>query len=381
VSLIDAPTMHQSMNATGDPIGTPARDVTLFNQRIGHFGFEFGLSPAQIDQLRSEFAQAYARNDGPAVPRPVQAMFDARAATHRLTRAVTRLEERPDPRRAADVGAATAALQDALDLNNTAATELANGFAGELPGTPEFRRAWTAIDNFRSYMTTNANPETRDRFESEYGDRVRDLQSRQTAEFKNLWKNLFPSKKDEFALSPEGSRRAEELIREQVAEAENLMNELSGFAATTGDPALAEGNAASTMDREGTAAWEASFREIQAKINEVLANPDFRYHGHEIGYIGSMNSGMRGAHKGKTRFDPYDFDVDLYVVVDQETYDAIRRAYPHLDADDTKLMPSDEEPEDLVELSEQIGQAFKAAFPHVRGIEESVIALRAEQPW
>lgn len=308
-------------------------------------------------------------------------MFDARAATHRLTRAVTRLEERPDPRRAADVGAATAALQDALHLDNTAATDLANGFAGELPGTPEFRRAWTGIDNFRSYMANNADPETRARFEAEYADRVRELQARQTAEFKSMWKELFPSKKDEFALSPEDARQAEEMIERHVAEARSFMDELTGFAATTGDPALAEGNAEHTMDREGTAAWEASFRETQARINEVLANPEFRYHGAEIGYIGSMNSGWRGAHKGKTRFDPFDFDVDLYVVVDQETYDRIRREHPHLDSDDTKLMPDDEDPEDLVELSEQIGQALKAAFPHVRGIEDSVIALRAEQPW
>lgn len=82
-----------------------------------------------------------------------------------------------------------------------------------------------------------------------------------------------------------------------------------------------------------------------------------------------------GAHKGKTRFDPYDFDVDLYVAVDQETYDNIRRSYPHLDSDDTKLMPSETEPEDLVRRSKE------TAFPYIRGTEESVIALRVEQPW
>ncbi|MEV0116902.1 hypothetical protein AB0H77_27285 [Streptomyces sp. NPDC050844] len=66
---------------------------------------------------------------------------------------------------------------------------------------------------------------------------------------------------------------------------------------------------------------------------------------------------------------------DLYVVVDQETYDNSRRSYPHLDSGDTKLMASETEPEDLVRLSKE------AAFPHVRGIEESVIALRVERPW
>jgi hypothetical protein len=230
-------------------------------------------------------------------------------------------------------------------------------------------------------MANNADPETRARFEAEFADRVRELQARQTAEFKSMWKQLFPSKKDEFALTPEGSARAEEMIQRHVAEAESFMNELSEFAATTGDPALADGNAEHTMDRDGTAAWEASFQETQARINEVLSRPEFRYHGQEIGYIGSMQSGWRGAHKGKTRFDPFDFDVDLYVVVDQETYDNIRRDYPHLDSDDTKLMPSETEPEDLVRLSARIGAALKEAFPHVKGIEDSVIALRAEQPW
>lgn len=381
VALIDAPTLHQSMDAAGSPIGTPARDVALFTQRIGHFGSEFGLSPAAITQLRGDFADAYARNGGPTVPAPVRAMFDARAATHRLARAVTRLEDRPDPRRAADVGAATAALQDALNLDSTAATELADSFAGELPGTPEFRRAWIGIDNFRSYMLHTADPATRERFEAEYADRIHDLQSHQTKQFKTLWKQLFLSKADEYALSPEGSRRAAELINRQVLEAEKLMTELEGFAASTGEPALAEGKAASTIDREGATAWEASFRETQAKINDVLANPDFKYRGHEIGYIGSMQTGMRGAHKGKTRFDPYDFDVDLYVVVDQETFNELVATYPGLDSDDIKIMPDDIDPPDVVWLGKQIGQALKRAFPHVRGIEESVIAVRAEQPW
>lgn len=380
VTLIDAPTLHQSMDAAGSPIGTPARDVALFTQRIGHFGSEFGLSPTAITQLRGDFADAYARNGGPTVPAPVRAMFEARAATHRLARAVTRLEDRPDPRRAADVGAATAALQDALNLDSTAATELADSFAGELPGTPEFRRAWIGIDNFRSYMLHTADPATRERFEAEYADRIRDLQSHQTKQFKTLWESLFQHKEDEYALSPEGSRRAEELIREYVAEAENLMNELAGFAATTGEPALAEGNAPNTMDREGTAAWEASFQEMQATINNVIA--DFTYRGHEIGYIGSMQTGWRGPHKGKTRFDPHDFDVDLYVVVDQETFAEIASTYPYLtNSDGTRIMPDEDDPEDLVELSEQIGRALKDAFPHVLGIEKSVIALRAEQPW
>ena len=381
-SLIDAPTLHQSMNATGDPIGTPARDVALFTQRIGHFGVEYGLTPAEIAELRRHFADAYTRNGGPTVPAPVRAMFEARAAAHRLARAVHRLENRPSPRGKPDVGAATAALQDALNLDNTRAAELADSFAGELPGTPAFRRAWIAIDNFRSYMLNTADPATRARFESEHGDRVRDLQSRQTQEFKALWDELFPHHKDEFTLSPEGGHRAEEVIRGLATIAENLLTELAEFARTTGDPALTEGNVASTVDRAGTAAWEASFREVQAKINDILANPDFNYRGRPIGYIGSMETGLRGPHKGKTRFDPNDFDVDLYAVVDRTTFDEIAAEFPDLvNNDGTRIMPDDGDPEDLVELSEQIGQVLKDAFPLARGIENSVIALRVDQPW
>jgi hypothetical protein len=93
-----------------------------------------------------------------------------------------------------------------------------------------------------------------------------------------------------------------------------------------------------------------------------------------------MRTGWRGPHKGRTRFDPYDFDVDLYVVVDQEVFDEIASSFPALNNDGTKIMP-DNEPADLVRLGKQIGRALKSAFPNVRGIEESVIALRAEQPW
>ncbi|MGK3207312.1 phosphotransferase [Amycolatopsis sp. MEPSY49] len=380
VSMIDAPTLHQSMNAAGDPIGSPARDVSLFTQRIGHFGREFGLTPQDIGLLRQDFADAYARGGGPVVPAPVQAMFDARAAAHRLARAMTRLEERPDPRRAPDVGAATAALQDALGLDSSTANRLAERFAGQLPGTPDYRRTWTAIDNFRAYMLRTADPAVRARFETEYGGKIRALQSEQAEKFKALWDDLFPHQRDEFTLSPERRRAAGEEVRGLAAEARELMDRLAEFAATTGDPALAEGTVARTVDLKGTEAWEASFREARAKIDDVVAG--FTYHGQEIGYIGSMKSGLRGPHKGRTRFDPYDFDVDLYVVVDRETFAAVAAEHPDLlDTEGTKIMPDGGEPEDLVRLGKRIGAALKEKFPHVKGIEDSTIALRAEQPW
>ncbi|WP_406631924.1 phosphotransferase [Amycolatopsis sp. WGS_07] len=379
VTLIDAPTLHQSMNAAGEPIGTPARDVGLFTQRISHFGREFGLSPEEITRLRHDFAEAYARHGGPVVPTAVQAMFEARAALHRLARAVTRLEQRPEPRRAPDVGAAAAALQEALGLDSAVATKLAHRFAGELPGTPGYRRAWTAIDNFRAYMLDVAEPRVRAGFESRYGDRVREFQSEQTEQFKALWDDLFPHRRDEVTLSPEGTRRAEEKVRSLTADAEQVMRELAQFAAATGQPELAETAVARTMDREGAAAWAAAFRATQATINDVISG--FRYRGEEIGYIGSMKTGQRGPHKGKTRFDPYDFDVDLYVVVDRETFERIRTEYPDLKRDDTKIMPSSSVPRDLVRLAKRIGEALKEKFPHVKGIEDSKIAIRAEEPW
>ncbi|WP_143116196.1 hypothetical protein [Lentzea xinjiangensis] len=248
----------------------------------------------------------------------------------------------------------------------------------DLPGAPEYRRAWTSIDNFRSYMLNVADPEVRARFESEFADRIRELQSGQAEKYKKLWKELFPHKADE-RTPPQAGNRAEEVIRGFTADADELMNDLSDFAARTGRPALADGNLARTLDREGAAAWEKSFRETQAKIDEVLSG--FTYHGREIGYIGSMRTGLRGPHKGKTRFDPYDFDVDLYVVVDKKTFEKVRAEHPHLDSDDSKIMPDDTEPEDLVRLGKQIGRALKEKFPHVRGIEDSTIALRAEEPW
>ena len=380
VSIIDAPTLHRSMDAEGRPIGTPARDVELFNQRIGHFGHEFGLSTTEITQLRQDFADTYARAGGPAVPAPVRAMFAARAATHRLARAMTRLAERPEPRRTPDVGAAAVALQEALNLDSSAASRLADAFAGQLPGTPEYRRAWTAIDNFRAYMLHTADPAVRARFEAEFAGRVRALQSEQTTRFKTLWDDLFPHRRNEFELPPGRGADAEGVVRDLTADAEALMNDLARFAGTTGRPELAEGTVGRTMDRAGAAAWEASFRETQAKINEVVAK--FRYHGKEIGYIGSMKSGQRGPHKGKTRFDPYDFDVDLYVVVDRKTFDRIAAEHPDLlDSEGKKLMPGETKPADLVRLGKRIGKALKDKFPDAVGIEKSVIALRVEQPW
>ncbi|WP_189212634.1 toxin glutamine deamidase domain-containing protein [Actinokineospora fastidiosa] len=378
-SVIDAPTMHQSMDSTGAPTGSSARDVALFDQRIGHFGHEFGLSRSEINQLRTAFAETYANNGGPTTPPHVRAMFDARAALHRLVRSVERFENRPEPRRQPDIGAAASALEDALGLDTTTADEVANGFAGELPGTPEFRRSWVAIDNFRSYMERTASPEVRERFQAEFADRIASLQSEQTAEFKKLWKGLFRSKSDEYSLTPEGAAMAEGVIDGFTEESNRLLRDLAAFANSTGVPELAEGRAEGTIDREGTEAWRESFREVQATIDRVLE--DFDYRGNKIGYIGSMQTGWRGAHKGKTRFDPNDFDVDLYVVVDRETFDELARQNPTLDIDDDKIMPDGRRPRDIARLGIRIGEALKDAFPHVNGIEDSVIAIRAVEPW
>ena len=89
ITMIDTPTLHYSLDAQGNPIGSAGRDVANFGQKLANFGRTYGLSPTEIGDLQSVFRTNYVEaGGGPSTPE-ADAFFRARTALGELVRAVT----------------------------------------------------------------------------------------------------------------------------------------------------------------------------------------------------------------------------------------------------------------------------------------------------
>jgi aminoglycoside phosphotransferase (APT) family kinase protein len=84
ITMIDTPTLHFSMDASGNPIGAPARDIANFQQKIAHFGRQYGLTAAEIDELQKAFRDAYGRSGGARLTDESMKFFRARTALGEL---------------------------------------------------------------------------------------------------------------------------------------------------------------------------------------------------------------------------------------------------------------------------------------------------------
>jgi hypothetical protein len=93
-------------------------------------------------------------------------------------------------------------------------------------------------------------------------------------------------------------------------------------------------------------------------------------------YVGSAQSGWRGPHKGTTRFDASNFDVDLYVVHPAD-FAAIQARRPGAVLAG-KIFPQNS-PE-LLRLSNEVARALAARFKEVDRIGESSVVLRGSRP-
>ncbi|MGH8902479.1 MAG: hypothetical protein ACRDYA_12570 [Egibacteraceae bacterium] len=198
----------------------------------------------------------------------------------------------------------------------------------------------------------------------------------QAAEFKKIFKDFFPSRSRETALSKAAEMEAARRIRPLVTEAENLLDELEEWGAATGIKALSRESIDETLQTRGYQLWREAFQGTQAKINAIISR--FSYQGSSLEYLGSMKTGLRGAHKGKTYFDANEFDVDLYVV-NADEFDRAVRNNPTLKYED-KIFPTIEDTPELFRISREVGKALAKAFPDVRGIGESEIVLRRTPP-
>jgi aminoglycoside phosphotransferase (APT) family kinase protein len=90
VTIIDVTTLHLSIDARGNPIGAPSRDVGVFAQQLAHYSVTLKLTRAEVATLQAVFRRAYAAAGGGTTPQ-ANAFFQARASLGWLMRAMSDL--------------------------------------------------------------------------------------------------------------------------------------------------------------------------------------------------------------------------------------------------------------------------------------------------
>ncbi|MFI9586809.1 HPC2 multi-domain protein [Streptomyces sp. NPDC052236] len=256
-------------------------------------------------------------------------------------------------------------------------TDLAITMASqELPLTKKFQQAHTSIDNFKHYMSSIEDPTVKELYEMELLPKIIQFQAPAVSRFKKIYEDTFPKEAHGVPLGKAGEKRAADRVRPLITQAEQLLDDIKKWAATTGIQDLSAEEFDKAVRTKGGEIWLAVHAERKAKVEEVIST--FDYKGEPIQYRGSLKSRWKGPHKGKVRFDPQDFDVDMYVI-HTEDFERIERSNPTR-VQAGKVFPSVRDTPELVILTRNIKQALIKALPGVARVGDSDVVLRKVPP-
>jgi hypothetical protein len=353
----------------------------------------------QLDVLATEQArvQHQLKHATDATPAQHEAWAREDARLTREFRAHAELLGILDPQHRTDVDPDTQARRDEVwaDLSDGAraivatmadphsvigASSKARSF---LPMSDEFRAPYEAIDNFSYYAETQLPPELRQRFESEMLPQIREFQKDALEQFKAMYKEFFPSTSAERALPPAREAEARAEVQPLVDRTETMLGEIHDWVERNGVEELRDAGFDRAVEL-GEQAWRARYEEYRTAINEVIAR--FDYMGEPLGYIGSMQDGMRGPHKAMAHADLRAFDVDLYVIHQAEfdrLYDSVMENAPD-QISRGKIFPDPENPDvapELHALGMAITRELSLLFPDNPDIMDSMVVLRREPPY
>jgi hypothetical protein len=250
-----------------------------------------------------------------------------------------------------------------------------------LPMTEDFRQAYLAIDYFKYLMETIEDPALRRRYETELLPRIEAFQEHAVPDFKAVYREFFPSTSYEVPLEAAAARAAAARVRPLVEETQWMLAEIEEWAASTGRSELAPDAIDDSIHTTGAEAWRAEYERIKGMIDELLTR--FDYKGQPLGYIGSMQDGWRGPHKGMVHVDLRAFDLDLWVLHPEE-YDRLYDEVMRTDADLVsrgKIFPDPEATPELFLLTKRVQRALEELLPDVDEIGTSEIVLRRDPPY
>ena len=269
-----------------------------------------------------------------------------------------------------------------LPATPTDRTELAMARSAQarslLPLTEEFRQSHVAIEHFRYLVRSIDDLALADelaRPDRRHADRT-------VAEFEGIYRDYFPSSSAEIPLTDELAREAEPRVRQLVTEVENVLDAIRTWGQETGRLELAPDTIDESIRRGRGAAVGAGPTTGCGRGSTGILAP-FTYHGERIGYIGSLNDGWRGPHKGMVRPNLDSFDVDMWVLHPEGVRRALRpvlRSRPEL-ISRGKIAPDEQLTPELHDLNRRVAGALAEEFPGVDQIGGSSIMLRRDPPY
>ncbi|KAF7162418.1 hypothetical protein CNMCM5623_007709 [Aspergillus felis] len=230
-----------------------------------------------------------------------------------------------------------------------------------LPLEDIFRASYNEIEYLKVYFSHIQNPHIQHRFEAEILDPIEEFQVLVTKEYTWLFKDAFPHRINEAAglAEPQRAQAREGVIR--LLQKIDMLNwNITAWAYQSAMIDLRQVDARENILTQGEAIWARRFRSIKEDIDAVLGH--FSYHGHPLQYVGSLNHGIRGRHKGKSAINLDDFDVDLFVAHAEEWrrhLPVIREQFPQ-NFSNGKIYPLGTHLHELQNLGHAVGHALAA---------------------
>lgn len=183
-----------------------------------------------------------------------------------------------------------------------------------LPATTVFAGAMAKIDNWRKYIASIQDPKAKLLFEPIL-ERLNAFHGQQVSRFQAVYNKYHPRGRDPQPLEPHKRKPAWGDVTALQKEVEAELGEISKLVAAL-PPAALQGLAPADFEalamKEGERIWKEAWKQKKDAIDKALAGEALE--GVQVNYRGSAMKGERGIHKGMVRFDPEDFDVDMYVV-------------------------------------------------------------------
>ncbi|MFC9944565.1 eCIS core domain-containing protein [Streptomyces pratensis] len=228
-----------------------------------------------------------------------------------------------------------------------------------LPLEDRYRAAYNEIEFFKAYVSRIEDPETRRRFEVELLDEISEFQVDSVKEYKSAFKEAFPHRANEpLGLSRQQQAMSRARVQQLVWQLRGMNRKITRWANRNGIVDLDRSEIGKGISKKGERIWGERYQNIKKTIDGVVLR--FTYKGRKLEYVGSLNTGTRGPHKGRTAFNINDFDVDLFVVHPAEW----RKYLPVITAEapekvsNGKIFPIWPQMRELYNLGRTVGKAL-----------------------
>ncbi|KAA8650559.1 uncharacterized protein ATNIH1004_003246 [Aspergillus tanneri] len=253
-----------------------------------------------------------------------------------------------------------------------------------LPLESSFKEGWNSIEFMKIYLQQSEDVKLRLLFQKEMMLKIDDFQTDITKQYTAIFKDAFPRRENEpFGLTDEQKASTRERVQRLIWHLDEMILTIKCWANRNG---MKQYEVSNGIAEKGEQLWNDRFQSLKETIDKLLLR--YSYKGKHLQYVGSLNHGMRGAHKGRTAFNINDFDVDLFVVHAAEYhkfYPVIAAEFPG-NISNGKIFPIGTEMGELVDLSREVGNALmyelrdKVNHPE-KFVDGTEIVLREWDAW